>query len=115
MHEPQAAGNTATAVVRGAVGPPDALQRVLGSVAVDLGIVAKVARQTCLQEFIVRQELEREREGTEALQVLVHELSMELSVAGKVVATQSDIHNVLHRWGRKQNQPDTGESTTAQQ
>jgi hypothetical protein len=90
MHEVQAAGGASTAAVRGAASPPDVLHGVLGGVAIDPVIVARVALQARLQESIARQELERERERTEALEALVRQLSMELSVARKAVASHSD-------------------------
>jgi hypothetical protein len=90
MHEPQAAGDTAAAAARRAASPADVLQRVLAGVASDPVIVARVALQARLQESIARQELERERERTEALEALVRQLSMELSVARKAVASHSD-------------------------
>jgi hypothetical protein len=86
MHERGAAA----AAVRGAASPPDVLQRVLGGVAVDPVIVAKVALQARLQESTSRQELEHERERTKALETMVRQLSMELSVARKAAALQAD-------------------------
>jgi hypothetical protein len=90
MHEVQAAGGAAAEAVRGASIPPDVLQRVLGGVAVDPVIVAKVALQARLQEFTSRQELERERQRTKALEAMVRQLSMELSVARKAAAMRTE-------------------------